>query len=311
MSNASILAGKLPAGVEVVLVLRDIDHLQRDFARHRTDARPQVYGALLTLARRALEQTADGPAADDLDPVHRNAAASVLGSLEGWSVTSKLDGSDCFEADVETLSAVFKARESALEQPVPTLAPTHWTSNGEAGDGQNTCDVCGADTDEGHTHADCYKAGEDVGDFAGFHRALELVSKGVFGEWDGCETLDQLVARLKGHAAAREQPVPTGEVTEAHWSEAEKAVLGTVCGREYVAGYARGLANGEVRAFQAGRESARGGWVAPTELHGVAGYLRAELEQFGSARSYRVERALRMLESVLPPPPSDPSEGGG
>jgi len=111
----------------------------------------------------------------------------------------------------------------------------------------------------------------------------------------------ETIARLR----AGSEPAPTGEATREHREAATAAVPP---GRHHptLERVAQLLATREQAAYQRGRESAQGGWIAPPELEGVAGYLRAELRQFGSARSYRVERALALLEPLLPPP----SKGG-
>lgn len=86
--SESILAGKLPA--EVKLELRDIEHLERAFANNSTDARPQVYSALLALARRALE--AEKPPTGEVTREHREAAIVVCGGPGPCCKKWALDG---------------------------------------------------------------------------------------------------------------------------------------------------------------------------------------------------------------------------
>jgi hypothetical protein len=42
-------------------------------------------------------------------------------------------------------------------------APSHYESNGQSGDGQVVCDVCGGEADEPHTHQQCHDEGELTG----------------------------------------------------------------------------------------------------------------------------------------------------
>lgn len=71
-----------------------------------------------------------------------------------------------------------------------------------------------------------------------------------------------------------------------------------------LAGY---IATREQTAYQRGRESAQGGWVAAAryvcEIHGNWAY--------GTADTSSLSSAVMALERVLPPPPSDTSKGGG
>lgn len=62
--------------------------------------------------------------------------------------------------------------ESLRAQLADRTIPTHWTSNGEAGDGQTVCDGCETPVDEEspHTFADCRKAWE-ANSGQGWHEA--------------------------------------------------------------------------------------------------------------------------------------------
>jgi hypothetical protein len=71
-----------------------------------------------------------------------------------------------FRDERDELAAKLSAAEAALADMRMQLAemrpPLTWTSNGEAGDGQNICPMCSAETDEPHPLAVCRKNIEDV-----------------------------------------------------------------------------------------------------------------------------------------------------
>ncbi len=159
-------------------------------------------------------------------------------------------------------------------------------------------------------------------------RALELEEREA-GIWGRVNALAEKVL---------EQPAPTGEVLQRHLDEARAAASGTLCGAEWIAGYARGMALGEQAAYQRGRQEAQGGWVAVGERlpeDGVLvllwhcdwppsappGYGRYTRDDDDGSWWEDVSQQDQSGESTLyysgvthwrplPPPPSDTGKGG-
>lgn len=80
---------------------------------------------------------------------------------------------------------------------------THYVSNGEAGDGQHVCSLCGGDADEPHANAVCYSAGESNGALAENHRLTEALAKAVGVEYVA-QSFDELASALTTNLAAAE-----------------------------------------------------------------------------------------------------------
>lgn len=62
---------------------------------------------------------------------------------------------DGVQRRIDRLEARLRADEEASQASLASLAPTCWSSNGEAGDGQTVCSVCEEETDEPHPVSLC------------------------------------------------------------------------------------------------------------------------------------------------------------
>lgn len=92
---------------------------------------------------------------------------------------------EAFEASFGSLKDVFGSPEAqeyfaslrgAADDSDRAGPPLVWTSNGEAGDGQNECSVCGQELDEPHSWRDCLKCVERAAGFTE-HAAAEEIDR--------------------------------------------------------------------------------------------------------------------------------------
>jgi hypothetical protein len=142
---------------------------------------------------RRLELTDD----DDFDLVP---VETLHGLIAAWKA---LAAERAKVAEIERENATLKASKSAgwalargrleeLERKEPrTVVPCHYESNGEAGDGQMVCDVCGLETDEPHRPEQCRREFERLVNASDDLRATLAKVEAFFAE-HGATVADRL-----------------------------------------------------------------------------------------------------------------------
>jgi hypothetical protein len=93
-------------------------------------------------------------------------------------------------------------------------------------------------------------------------------------------------------------PAPTGEVLQRHLDEARAAASGTLCGAEWIAGYARGMALGEQAAYQRGRQEAQGAIAARPVVRWFAECMEATLRRNDHKGGWQDDTPERLSERI-------------